>query len=282
MSFVLGASLIKAGTCIDKKSAEQVDDENNNNNNNTRDDYRKIARKGIAKRGNIVGFSRLARRNLQRLIARVKRKELPCFVTLTYPKEFPVTSETWKRDLKVFLQRMRRAFPEFSGIWKLEPQERKAPHYHLLIWGVSCETLQQNIPLAWFEVVGSGDSSHLSWHMGQCGNGNIHCVQEVKSPRGLYTYASKYVCKPVEGWNNVGKWWGVFGRENLPVGELLTYDITDEQSKQNIRYMRRFARLKSRSYQSLTILCDADQWYEKLTTLSMGSYGTWLKKLEQV
>lgn len=69
------------------------------------------------------------------LIASILRDaELPNFVTLTYPAKFPTVSRA-KRDLKVFQQRLIRRFPGSGGIWKLEPQERGAPHYHLLIWG---------------------------------------------------------------------------------------------------------------------------------------------------
>jgi hypothetical protein len=90
---------------------------------------------GGGRRGYIKGFSKNSRRRLLEMIASVKRDaDLPNFMTLTYPANFP-TVERAKRDLKVFLQRLDRAYPGSGYIWKLEPQERGAPHYHLLVWG---------------------------------------------------------------------------------------------------------------------------------------------------
>jgi hypothetical protein len=48
-----------------------------------------------------------------------------------------------------------------GAIWKLELQDRGAPHFHLLIFGL------RYLPAAllarrWYEIVGSGDVNHLS------------------------------------------------------------------------------------------------------------------------
>ena len=47
-------------------------------------------------------------------------------------------------------------------------------------------------------------------------------------------------------------------------GELVNVEVTEEQAVQFIRYMRRFARIKPRDYKSLTIICHADVWINKL------------------
>jgi hypothetical protein len=64
------------------------------------------------------------------------------FVTLTYPDDFPVTPERWRRDLAALWRRIRRQWPETAAIWKKEFKRRKsgvnvgkvAPHYHMLLW----------------------------------------------------------------------------------------------------------------------------------------------------
>ena len=38
--------------------------------------------------------------------------------------------------------------------WKLEPQERGAPHYHCLIWGVDEGELLDFVAYTWYEIAG--------------------------------------------------------------------------------------------------------------------------------
>ena len=98
--------------------------------------------KAPAKRGKITGFSRGSRVRLLKTVGRLKQDKLPVFVTLTYPDDFPVTPERWRRDLAALWRRIRRQWPEAAAIWKKEFKRRKsgvnagkvAPHYHMLLW----------------------------------------------------------------------------------------------------------------------------------------------------
>ncbi len=215
------------------------------------------------KRGKVAGFSAKSRNRLMRTLAEVRRDCLPVFVTLTYPLEYPNMAETFKKDLDNFIKRLARKFPDVAGVWKLEPQKRGAPHFHLLIWGAAHIELLAFIPLAWCEVVGSDDPNHLAWHKGELGN--KPCVQQIESQRGVFWYASKYMSKEVGTmFSDWGRWWGVFHRNNLPLGEVVNMEVTEEKAIQFIRYMRRFARIRSRDYRTLTIICDADFWINRL------------------
>jgi hypothetical protein len=51
---------------------------------------------------------------------------------------------------------LRREFSGCSAIWKLEPQKRGAPHFHLLVWGIAFLHYQR-LARRWFEIVGSND-----------------------------------------------------------------------------------------------------------------------------
>ena len=133
-----------------------------------------------------------------------------------------------------------------------------------MIWGVDYLDLLQFVPQAWYEVVGSGDEKHLLWHQGKFGNGNKHCVQRVEKVRGVFWYASKYMSKEVAGWEGVGRWWGVFFRERLPLGEVVNVEVSEQKAIEFIRYMRRYAHLRARDYRSLTIICNPDLWLNKL------------------
>lgn len=216
-----------------------------------------------AKRGKVAGFSQKSRMRLMRTLASVKRDNLPFFVTLTFPADYP-TIERAKRDLDTFLKRLARKFPSVAGVWKLEPQKRGAPHFHLLVWGVEDDDLTMFVPVAWYEIVGSGDPNHLLWHKGKLGN--KHCVQRIEKQRGVFWYASKYMSKEVaETYSDWGRWWGVFHRGNLPLGELVNVEVTEKKAIEFIRYMRRYAHIRSRDYKSLTVICNnPDQWVERL------------------
>lgn len=215
-------------------------------------------------RGAVQGFSVASRRRLMRTIASIKRDaELPLFITLTYPNLYP-DARSSKKHLDTFFKRFNRAFPGHGSIWKLEPQKRGAPHYHILTWGIQPGDPLNWIPSAWHDIAGGGDINHLHWHMGALGN--QHCVQQVYSHNGVMRYASKYLGKTfeVEGWQNVGRFWGVINRENIPFGELVIEEVTRKKAIEIMRYQRRFAHLKGSSKKSATVICDADQWIEKI------------------
>ncbi len=170
-------------------------------------------RKRGGKRREIGAFSRSSRRRLLRLMASINQEVagLPLFITLTYPASWPGTPKIWKRHLDTFLKRLRRGMPESWGIWKLEPQRRGAPHYHLLVWGV--DRIEKDwLSHAWFHVVGSGDDNHL-----RAGTQ----VQKAQSWRHATHYAAKYVAKVVErpdsSWDAPGRWWGRFGLSLFPI-----------------------------------------------------------------
>lgn len=232
------------------------------------------------KKGSVIRtFSKEARQNMMYTISKIRRDCLPSFVTLTYPKVFSDDPKVWKKDLHVFTMRLGRSFPDVAGIWKLEPQRRGAPHYHLLLWNVPMEELRDYIPQAWNDVVAPGDVEHLRWHKGNIGN--INCVQEVHTQKAMYQYVTKYINKAAaEDWQKVGKWWGMLWKSRLPFGEEVIFEINDKNAYDIIRYMRRFTRLGAGlALQSRQMVCDADQWMEKLQTVPMGTYVDWLNKV---
>lgn len=167
-----------------------------------------------APRGVVREFSRRSRTRLQQNlcaipIAHVGRGLL--FVTLTYPRAYPGTWRVWKRHLDTWIKRLRRRRPACAGVWKLEPQKRGAPHFHLLVVGapfIDREWLSQS----WYEVVGSRDARHLA-----AGTQ----VAMARSHRGVVAYAAKYVAKyealPADWSEGVGRWWGVFNRAGLGI-----------------------------------------------------------------
>ncbi len=99
------------------------------------------------KRGEVQRFSDKSRRRMMEAQAKLRRDELPWFVTLTYPNDFPEYREKYKRDLECFGRRLRRRWPLACILWKLEFKMRKsgankgkvAPHFHLFVYRVPWE-----------------------------------------------------------------------------------------------------------------------------------------------
>ncbi len=284
------------------------------------------------KRGDVLTFSKASRRRLLDKLAQVRRDQVPVFVTLTYPDDFPAYREDYKNHLDLFGQRLRRRWSASSAIWKIEFKVRLsgvnagklAPHYHLFVFGApwrfgleaekgrhyrlepkaipgtdestwltwvssgSGETIEatQNgletgagivlpdestggdnlkhwMSRVWYDVVSSGDIRHF-----RAGTR----VEKLRSIRGAFKYAAKgYMGKDIEAGElpvNPGRFWGVIGRTDLPLGELFIKRIPAMQAFQLLRLMRRYRRAHARCAQqyprggqmSAKLYCNADGW----------------------
>jgi len=174
-----------------------------------------------AKRSPIRTFSYASYRRLKNLVLSLETPPT-LFITLTYPSDFP-SARASKKHLDVFAKAFLRRFPNASGIWKLEPQKRKAPHYHILITGIHLNSGSEFnnfigfVSLTWYRIVGSHDIKHL-----RAGTQviNLEYNTPKKTADILSIYLTKYFSKSVsvagsEVWNLPGRFWGVFGRKNL-------------------------------------------------------------------
>ena len=233
-------------------------------------------RRGGGRRGAVAGFSRGSRRRLQLLLGKVRtRDNLPSFLTVTYPGhvgqsyDWMTDPKVWKRHLDNFIKRLRRQFPSSGLIWKLEPQKRGAPHFHMFVWGCNHYHLAAWAVRAWFEVVGSGHPYHLAQ--------GTNC-EMLDSWRKVANYASKYLAKrvtPEDGfdpqiWDFPGRWWGMSGGDFIPWGRCVRYIIPRREAIILIRTMRKFIgkKARGRDFSSLSVLVwDADYWLKSLPAL---------------
>jgi hypothetical protein len=172
------------------------------------------------KSGDVIdGYSRESRNRFIKLLLSIDYKAMgaPFYYTMTYPGEFSNDPRVWKRDLDVFIHRLKREFPDLCGTWRLEPQKRGAPHFSGFLWG--CDRLEtfegkKWFSLQWFEVVGSGDERHL-W----AGTG---ISRELMVETRIF-YLAKYQTKAEKGGVSqqfdypVGRYWGVFERKKLSI-----------------------------------------------------------------
>lgn len=164
------------------------------------------------KRSDVTGFSRKSRQRMIHFLASIDEEATGAqryFVTLTYPGQFPACSKVWKADLDTFCKRLQRLEGYEAHVWKLEPQKRGAPHFHLMVFMAS-ELERQWVAQSWFEAVGSGRPEHYLAGT-QCDR--IECWN------GVMYYTSKYLAKVekvpdalVGIWSRPGRWWGKGGR----------------------------------------------------------------------
>lgn len=195
-----------------------------------------LSQKAIhATRGAISTFSRKSRKRLLEMCARLDLaqivREMPViFVTLTYPAQFPSTEQA-KQHLRAFLERIRRLAPDASGIWRLEYQERGAPHFHLILFNLPYIP-KRELTAMWGAIVGL-----QFWDNSQAlPRPPMTRIEAIRQPRKAMAYVSKYVAKHDDsgsssGFNDVpylhaGRWWGVFNREKMQFAELLVLQIS--------------------------------------------------------
>jgi hypothetical protein len=163
----------------------------------------------------LATFSKSSRKRLlQRVASLDQDTRPPLFLTLTYPSVWPKVPATWKKHLAAFYKRVCRKYPmcNVAVLWRLEPQKRGAPHFHLLVFGVPFIAYKW-VAEVWAEIT-SGNSSSCSR------------VERVRSWRGAMSYASKYLGKNLDGGefktddgeviDSVGRHWGVMGEQHLP------------------------------------------------------------------
>jgi hypothetical protein len=178
-------------------------------------------------RGKITHFSRKSRKRLIDLFASFDAKKRqarkPLFITMTYQKNMQDYQRA-KRDLKVFVQRLRYHYPGCAGVWRMELQGRGAIHFHLMLFGVGFLPAQ-----TW--------QDYYNEITGETANNSLD-VQAIRSFRGTMFYAAKYMAKedaPPQGSDteavdlpirhtrrkqgSVGRMWGYWNKANLPLGK---------------------------------------------------------------
>ena len=186
-----------------------------------------------------------------RALAAVDKRDvaLPLFVTLTYPAVWEQFGPAdVKRHLDNFLKALRRKCPKAAGFWRLEFQARGAPHFHVLLFNVEWLSWKW-VGATWARVVARTSSGGLNRDIAHEQAGTE--VRRCRSWRSAASYVAKYMAKTdgaAAPWENPGRFWGIFGREHLPLEQLdVVLDLP-----QFYRFRRIMLRwMKSRGYHLL-------------------------------
>jgi hypothetical protein len=203
---------------------------------------------GRPKRGRVASFSGSSQRRLRVLTNSLPDTlPLPLFITLTYPEAWPDRPTKWKRQLDLMLTKLSRFLGEPCIIWKLEPQERGAPHFHLAVY--TKRFLRSKLLAAWwYAIVKSGDPRHK-----EAGTQ----VKRARTRRGSLSYIGKYIGKRVSpklGWEAVGRYWGV---RNRPKGMLKRVWVPQRTAYRIRRVLWRYRASHDRRYKRTPYRGDA-------------------------
>ena len=207
-------------------------------------------------RGKCKVFTPAARKRMMTMLSKIDvSSDKPLFVTLTYGREWSRDYKDWKTHLTRFKKRLLRKFPDASGVWKLEPQKRGAPHYHILLYGVKFIDPDW-LALAWAECTEDTSQGHI--------DAGTQCVA-IESSNGVAYYASKYVAKVGDEdslpdyWQNVGQWWGYLNKAKIPFAEEQVLVVSDDVAIAMSRFLK--VKLQDFKYDQIVSRIEKEEYH---------------------
>lgn len=209
-------------------------------------------------RGKVSVFSRKSRKRLLEKLARTKDTKMPrIFLTLTYQSNM-TDPQKGKHHLRAFLERVRRLFPKASAFWRLEFQKRGAVHFHFIFFNLPYWKAD-DIRKVWSEIIDE-DNPRIE-------------IETCRSKRKSTYYVSKYMAKPSRDalvslsnapYPHVGRHWGVFNKDEIPMAELVLYEFFgDSKSFWDLKraITKIIPKLKGKYGGGVLLFCnDVDMW----------------------
>jgi hypothetical protein len=227
-----------------------------------------VPRQSDSQKRQITGWSRKSRARMCRALAEydytpiIAGDRIPAMVTFTYPGDWEVVAPSGK-SVKVHIRNWYRRFEREWGekaafIWKLEFQDRGAPHIHLwmappLVPGRSGARFREWCSATWVSVVNHPDPVHRSRHL-EAGTG-VDTLKGIRAhdPKRLAIYFTKHSSPNAEGqkeyqhkvpelWQEPGKgpgrFWGAVGLKKATA----KVEITQDDYLNARRILRRWSR----------------------------------------
>jgi len=182
-------------------------------------------RSGGGKRGDVQVFSKASRYRMFQELHKLQFEKVT-FVTLTYPAQFPTSSKVYKGHLKEWRRRFEGLFGAIPAMWRLEFQERGAPHFHIMY--LDCPFIPVwDLCYLWKSVTHTYDMAHEQ-------NGvDLKLIVDGKEQALIAFYLAKYIAKVDErsqenGTNHVGRWWGKW---NVVIPEPFECEVSDWEAE---------------------------------------------------
>ena len=173
------------------------------------------------KRCAVKVFSEASRKRLFEFMHQIEFYLL-VFVSLTYPRVFPADGKEVKKHLRRFRARIERKFGKLRIMWRLEYQDRGAPHFHLLVMDPPF-ICKMWLSRAWYHCVGSNDPKHFRYGT------RIESVAKKGENGKVFAYVGKYLGKTDQSERKnsnewTGRYWGKWNIETpLPIEFEVSY-----------------------------------------------------------
>ena len=152
----------------------------------------------LPKRGRVRTFSKKSRKRILDEQQKLNYKHLTDgdkikakAITLTFPRCYPDSFEA-KKILQKFFKRITRRFPRSSAIWRLEPQKRGAPHFHILYFRLPYLE-KEELAAIWGECCGPVYMDYSACD-GSARPPRTR-IETVRSCNGCMSYMAKYISK---------------------------------------------------------------------------------------
>lgn len=184
----------------------------------------------------------------------------PAMVTLTMPADwwtYAPNGAAFKKIIRRFVSRYRRAWGPIVGLWKQELQRRGAPHVHILMQlplGLAMTTGQpwrEWLADAWagaLGVTGEERAKVVAVHRHRKAYGDLGEGLRASDPRRIAAYflkhgsfaAKEYQHRVPDLWagSSVGRWWGYWGLDAVEGVAM----VGGDQATYLRRTLRRWAR----------------------------------------
>jgi hypothetical protein len=169
-------------------------------------------------------------KGLSSTLAKIDLPELPTLCTLTYGDSYPLDPSVVKSHLNHFLTLLRKYCPDAWGVWRAEFQQRGAPHFHLLLWGLpsmvavrsrargaqaSLVNARTYLRLVWLRILGRTHCRKCQAHAVDF----VDCYSFAGSEWYLRLHHLKRNQTPEK---EFGRWWGVVNYDGLRAHQTVT------------------------------------------------------------
>lgn len=193
------------------------------------------------KRKDIQRFSRKSRMRMFHKLNRLETRQLSSalFTSVTFHEDYEMCQEWLKEKRDRFLRILREQLEDLVYVWRIELQERGAPHFHFIFWTKNPERnfgskyYKRMIRDAWYDV-----------NPCNCRHCRRHSVKTVTvdSYRKTSSYLSKYIAKEDEVDSPVltGRRWG--WSSNAPTDPIIEREITPWEYERLHKIVKRVLR----------------------------------------
>lgn len=205
-------------------------------------------RTGGGQRGKITGFSAESRLRMLKFMHSITF-EGGLLITLTYPKDYPTGAAVYKKHLQNFRRQFEAAYGKNRTIWKLEYQERGAPHYHLLVFDARHVDIKE---CSWLWYISRGGI----YFEGLSNGFDVKSAWKEDGVSNVGAYVGKYISKETlpeteEDLKYTGRFWGYW---NMPDVKKYEIEIDPENAENALRAVCGHVGVSGKPYEGFNVL----------------------------